>query len=310
MGKRSGTRAVPLGTLFLLHQHPVPSGQASRPRPHSQLQTEPYDEVQWKLSRLLRSSSADPSSSQDTGTQRGLCSACCSGHCRPAGFAEKSKFIPDRLALSPLPSPHNSPGPQVTLHSEKQPHTHSPQLSGLQTRTSQPCRGDSQWRSAAQRLYRRLVFSRRVARVCDSDSSLTLAISRTVCRARPGWAYWQRLLGTWKTSNVPHMAVPSRPCPNTEPHPVPSPKGAHRGCPVETPLPARAGSPSRGALGEQGPTFRGLPSTGGGSALPGRERLPFSFPAPVPVLPSGSKDSAHSPWRGPEGLGALALTSS
>lgn len=142
-GKRSGTRAVPLGTLFLLHQHPVPSGQASRPCPHSQLQTEPYDEVQWKLSRLLRSSSADPSSSQDTGTQRGLCSACCSGHCRP-------------------------------------------------------CRGDSQWRSAAQRLYRRLVFSRRVARVCDSDSSLTLAISRTVCRARPGWAYWQRLLGTWR----------------------------------------------------------------------------------------------------------------
>lgn len=51
------------------------------------------------------------------------------------------------------------------------------------------------------------MFSRRVARVLASGRSLTLAISRTVCKARPGWAYWQRLLGTWKTPSIQDIAV-------------------------------------------------------------------------------------------------------
>lgn len=51
------------------------------------------------------------------------------------------------------------------------------------------------------------MFSRRVAKVLASGRSLTLAISRTVCKARPGWAYWQRLLGTWKTPSIQDIAV-------------------------------------------------------------------------------------------------------
>lgn len=53
------------------------------------------------------------------------------------------------------------------------------------------------------------MFSRRVAKVRASGRSLTLAISRTVCKARPGWAYWQRLLGTWKTPSILDIVVPS-----------------------------------------------------------------------------------------------------
>lgn len=62
---------------------------------------------------------------------------------------------------------------------------------------------------AAQRLYKRPVFSRSVAKVWESGSSLTRAISRTVCRARPGWAYWHRLLGTCKTTEDQIAGCPS-----------------------------------------------------------------------------------------------------
>ena len=59
-----------------------------------------------------------------------------------------------------------------------------------------------------------------------SDRTLTLAISRTVAKARPGWAHWQTLLRTWKTPSLQDTAPPSGHDHHVRPPPRSSPSRA------------------------------------------------------------------------------------